>query len=112
MRLSDFAERLVEPAQIRLAGYEGALVYLSQLQPCARLDFKPVTRPSGRETGGSRAETMPGPTTPPVPALKPTTELARNQSPVTDHGARCTTGVRFGGRLGMALRGWVVAKVV
>jgi hypothetical protein len=44
MRLIDFAERLVPPDQIKSAGYEGALVYVSELRPGADFDFKPVTR--------------------------------------------------------------------
>lgn len=44
MRLIDFAERLVQPEQIKAAGYDGALVYVSELRPGATFDFKPVTR--------------------------------------------------------------------
>jgi hypothetical protein len=44
MRLIDFAERLVPPDQIKSAGYDGALVYVSELRPGADFDFKPVTR--------------------------------------------------------------------
>ena len=44
MRLIDFAERLVQPDQIKAAGYQGALVYVSELRPGATFDFKPVTR--------------------------------------------------------------------
>ena len=44
MRLIDFAERLVPPDQIKSAGYDGALVYVSELRPGANFDFKPVTR--------------------------------------------------------------------
>jgi len=44
MRLIDFAERLVQPEQIKSAGYDGALVYVSELRPGATFDFKPVTR--------------------------------------------------------------------
>jgi hypothetical protein len=43
-RLIDFAERLVEPDQIKAAGFDGALVYVSELRPGADFDFKPVTR--------------------------------------------------------------------
>jgi hypothetical protein len=43
-RLIDFAERLVPPDQIKSAGYDGALVYVSELRPGADFDFKPVTR--------------------------------------------------------------------
>jgi hypothetical protein len=42
--LIDFAERLVPPDQIKSAGYDGALVYVSELRPGANFDFKPVTR--------------------------------------------------------------------
>jgi hypothetical protein len=44
MMLIDFAERLVAPDQIKSAGYDGALVYVSELRPGADFDFKPVTR--------------------------------------------------------------------
>jgi hypothetical protein len=44
MRLVDFSERLVPPDQIKAAGYDGALVYVSELRPGATFDFKPVTR--------------------------------------------------------------------
>lgn len=53
MRLIDFAERLVQPAQIKAAGFDGALVYVSELRPGATFDFKPVTR---EFTDGMRAE--------------------------------------------------------
>jgi hypothetical protein len=43
-RLIDFAERLVAPDQIKSAGFDGALVYVSELRPGADFDFKPVTR--------------------------------------------------------------------
>ena len=52
IRLIDFAERLVQPAQIKAAGYQGALVYVSELRPGATFDFKPVTR---EFTDGMRA---------------------------------------------------------
>lgn len=42
-RLIDFTERLVAPDQIKSAGYDGALVYVSELRPGADFDFKPVT---------------------------------------------------------------------
>ena len=44
MRLLDFATVLVQPEQIKAAGYDGALVYVSELRPGATFDFKPVTR--------------------------------------------------------------------
>lgn len=44
MRLIDFAERLVPANLIKSAGYDGALVYVSELRPGADFDFKPVTR--------------------------------------------------------------------
>ncbi len=44
MRLIDFTERLVPPDQIKSAGFDGALVYVSELRPGATFDFKPVTR--------------------------------------------------------------------
>ncbi|MGH3726199.1 MAG: DUF1906 domain-containing protein [Mycobacterium sp.] len=43
-KLIDFTERLVTPDQIKSAGYDGALVYVSELRPGADFDFKPVTR--------------------------------------------------------------------
>ncbi|MDT5328667.1 MAG: hypothetical protein QOF25_5819, partial [Mycobacterium sp.] len=43
-RLIDFAERLAAPDQIKSAGFDGALVYVSELRPGADFDFKPVTR--------------------------------------------------------------------
>lgn len=44
MQLIDFADRLVQPEQIKSAGFAGALVYVSELRPGATFDFKPVTR--------------------------------------------------------------------
>ncbi|WP_082135975.1 DUF1906 domain-containing protein [Mycobacterium sp. EPa45] len=44
LRLIDFAVRQVSPEQIKAAGYDGALVYVSELRPGATFDFKPVTR--------------------------------------------------------------------
>jgi hypothetical protein len=44
MQIIDFATRLVSPEQIKAAGYDGALVYVSELRPGATFDFKPVTR--------------------------------------------------------------------
>lgn len=44
LRLIDFAVRQVAPDQIKAAGYDGALVYVSELRPGATFDFKPVTR--------------------------------------------------------------------
>ena len=52
LMLIDFATRLVQPEQIKAAGYHGALVYVSQLRPGATFDFKPVTR---QFTDGMRA---------------------------------------------------------
>ncbi len=52
LRLIDFATRLVSPAQIKAAGYAGALVYVSELRPGAAFDFKPVTQ---EFTDGMRA---------------------------------------------------------
>ncbi|EFV13425.2 hypothetical protein HMPREF9336_01714 [Segniliparus rugosus ATCC BAA-974] len=43
-KLVDFTERLVGVDQIKAAGYQGALVYVSELRPTANFDFKPVTR--------------------------------------------------------------------
>ncbi|MDA4107527.1 DUF1906 domain-containing protein [Mycolicibacterium holsaticum] len=44
LRLVDFTHRLVPADQIKAAGYDGALVYVSELRPGADFDFKPVTR--------------------------------------------------------------------
>jgi hypothetical protein len=44
LRLIDFTERLVPAELIKSAGYDGALVYVSELRPGADFDFKPVTR--------------------------------------------------------------------
>jgi hypothetical protein len=44
LRLIDFTERLVPVDQLKAAGYDGALVYVSELRPGADFDFKPVTR--------------------------------------------------------------------
>lgn len=52
LQLIDFATRLVSPEQIRAAGFDGALVYVSELRPGATFDFKPVTR---EFTDGMRA---------------------------------------------------------
>lgn len=44
LQVIDFAHRLVPPDQIKAAGFDGALVYVSELRPGATFDFKPVTR--------------------------------------------------------------------
>jgi hypothetical protein len=44
LQLVDFADRLVQPEQIKSAGFGGALVYVSELRPGATFDFKPVAR--------------------------------------------------------------------
>jgi hypothetical protein len=44
LRLTDFTHRLVSPEQLKAAGFDGALVYVSELRPGADFDFKPVTR--------------------------------------------------------------------
>lgn len=43
-RLVDFTEHLVPADQIKSAGYDGAVVYVSISRPGANFDFKPVTR--------------------------------------------------------------------
>jgi hypothetical protein len=43
-RLVDFAEHIVAPDQIKSAGYDGVVVYVSESRPGANFDFKPVTR--------------------------------------------------------------------
>lgn len=44
LRLVDFTHRQVPAERIKSAGYDGALVYVSELRPGADFDFKPVTR--------------------------------------------------------------------
>ena len=44
MRLVDFAEHLVRPDQIKSAGFDGVVVYVSESRPGANFDFKPITR--------------------------------------------------------------------
>ncbi|MUM17023.1 DUF1906 domain-containing protein [Mycobacterium sp. CBMA271] len=44
LKLIDFTERLVAADQIKSAGYDGALVYVSESRPGANFDFKPTTR--------------------------------------------------------------------
>jgi hypothetical protein len=44
MQLIDFTHRLVAPDVIKSAGYDGVIVYVSELRPGADFDFKPVTR--------------------------------------------------------------------
>src|SRR5689334_18281927 len=44
LRLIDFTQRLVAADQIKSAGFDGAMVYVSELRPGADFDFKPVTR--------------------------------------------------------------------
>ncbi|MCV7257136.1 DUF1906 domain-containing protein [Mycobacterium shimoidei] len=43
-KLIDFTERLVPADQIKAAGYDGAVVFVSESRPGANFDFKPVTR--------------------------------------------------------------------
>jgi hypothetical protein len=43
-RLIDFAQHIVAPDQIKSAGYDGVVVYVSESRPGANFDFKPVTR--------------------------------------------------------------------
>lgn len=43
-KLIDFTHRQVAPDLIKAAGFDGALVYVSELRPGADFDFKPVTR--------------------------------------------------------------------
>jgi hypothetical protein len=51
-KLIDFTHRQVAPDLIKSAGFDGALVYVSELRPGADFDFKPVTR---EYTDGLRA---------------------------------------------------------
>lgn len=43
-KLIDFTEHIVPVDQIKAAGYDGAVVYVSESRPGANFDFKPVTR--------------------------------------------------------------------
>lgn len=43
-RLIDFTEHLVPVDVVKSAGYDGAVVYVSESRPGANFDFKPVTR--------------------------------------------------------------------
>jgi hypothetical protein len=53
LQLLDFTHRQVPPDLIKSAGFDGALVYVSELRPGADFDFKPVTR---EYADGLRAE--------------------------------------------------------
>lgn len=44
LKIIDFTEHRVPPDQIKAAGYDGAVVYVSESRPGANFDFKPVTR--------------------------------------------------------------------
>jgi hypothetical protein len=44
LKLIDFTERLVAPDLVKGAGFDGVIVYVSELRPGATFDFKPVTR--------------------------------------------------------------------
>ncbi|KXW76473.1 hypothetical protein JL15_16635 [Mycolicibacterium phlei DSM 43071] len=44
LRVVDFTHRQGPADQIKAAGYDGAMVYVSELRPGADFDFKPVTR--------------------------------------------------------------------
>lgn len=43
-KLIDFSERIVAPDLIKSAGFDGAVVFVSESRPGANFDFKPVTR--------------------------------------------------------------------
>ncbi|HUO39832.1 MAG TPA: DUF1906 domain-containing protein [Mycobacterium sp.] len=43
-RLTDFAERIIPPDQIKSAGYDGVVVYVSESRPGANFEAKPITR--------------------------------------------------------------------
>jgi len=45
MRLIDFAERRVPPDEIKAAGYDGVVNYVSESRPGADFEAKPITRP-------------------------------------------------------------------
>ncbi|MBV8789503.1 MAG: DUF1906 domain-containing protein [Mycobacterium sp.] len=44
MRLIDFAERRIAPGEIKSAGYDGVVNYVSQSRPGANFEAKPITR--------------------------------------------------------------------
>jgi hypothetical protein len=44
LQLIDFTEFQVPPDQVAAAGFDGVIVYVSELRPGATFDFKPVTR--------------------------------------------------------------------
>jgi Domain of unknown function (DUF1906) len=44
MRLIDFAERRIAPDQIKAAGYDGVVNYVSESRPGANFEAKPITR--------------------------------------------------------------------
>ena len=44
MRLIDFAERRIPPDQIKAAGYDGVVNYVSDSRPGANFEAKPITR--------------------------------------------------------------------
>ncbi len=43
-RLIDFAERRIAPAEIKAAGYDGVVNYVSESRPGANFEAKPITR--------------------------------------------------------------------
>ncbi|WP_414686256.1 DUF1906 domain-containing protein [Mycobacterium sp.] len=44
MRLIDFAERRISPDEIKSAGYDGVVNYVSECRPGANFEAKPITR--------------------------------------------------------------------
>jgi Domain of unknown function (DUF1906) len=44
IRLTDFAQRIIPPDQIKSAGYAGVVVYVSESRPGANFEAKPITR--------------------------------------------------------------------
>jgi len=44
LRLTDFAERMIPPDEIKSAGYDGVVVYVSESRPGANFEAKPITR--------------------------------------------------------------------
>jgi Domain of unknown function (DUF1906) len=44
LRLIDFAERRIAPAEIKSAGYDGVVNYVSESRPGANFEAKPITR--------------------------------------------------------------------
>lgn len=60
LQLIDFATRLVSPKQIKAAGFDGALVYVSELRPGATFDSTPGFRWAWQTKAWSDGKRAPG----------------------------------------------------